>query len=233
MGNYFAGSLDLIIDHKKISCVDMVNIARKYNNENLYYQFGYLLNEDHFNKHGLSNLDYLIVDVRDNWEDDSPVTKKFMEFLTFLKFPMDLLKYDCYINYKDYMEDSKYDKYLSDQIAEAIDNIRDKNDVFKVWYINVSCNTKHYKETDCESSILGLIEALKEYKLTAADNDIGYIKDEDFTYNRNFFWSDKEAEDEYERRKYLCDGCDSDRGKYNLCGKFKYCERAYNIGKGE
>lgn len=240
MGNYFSGSLDLFIDHTKISCSNLVKIARQFQNENLSFQFNFAWNDKYFESKGFDNIfnttqiyDYdkaLGCNEEGGLSEDS---KQFEDFLISIDFPLDLLEHDYYINYRDWMDDSRSDQYLSDFMVEAIDNIKDKNEVFRCFYIEVYCNTKHYKDTNCEGSILGLINSLKEYRYLVGeakdDNDIGYIKDEDWTYHRNFVWDESLLEMEYNRRRYICADCKLDKDMYDLCDNFKYCERAYNL----
>ena len=61
---------------------------------------------------------------------------------------------------------------------------------------------------------------------------IGTIEDEDGTYRKEFYANYERFNKIIENREYLCKGCYK-KMDGSLCNDWKYCKRAYDIGRGD
>ena len=59
-----------------------------------------------------------------------------------------------------------------------------------------------------------------------------YIEDEDGTYRKEFYANYEQFNKIIESREYLCKGCYK-KMDGSLCNDWKYCKRAYDIGRGD
>ena len=59
---------------------------------------------------------------------------------------------------------------------------------------------------------------------------MGTVKDEDFTYCKDFYLDEEVLKKEKEARSPICGDCDLDKPN-SLCNYYKHCLRAYTKGR--
>mgnify|MGYP003296340843 CR=1 FL=1 len=133
------------------------------------------------------------------------------------------------ISYSFLLEDEENGRYLLEYEGENLcdemyDEIWDKHIGYCV-DINI-CTKRNFFENDSD---LGqdFIDWLKPYAIEKF-NYIGQIKDEDGTFEKEYFLDSLPFLEEKKQREFLCKGCEKDK-PMALCKNYVYCKRAYEV----
>ena len=139
------------------------------------------------------------------------------------------IKGNCFICiYPDYY--SQYSQKEIDRIFDNEDPEEDNEEIddyesFPKYFLELKFCTKYFDK----EFVNKLIDFFRPYKSEDSENYLGTIKDENFTFRKEYYWDYMEFEKEQESRQFLCKDCKKFNGS-SLCEYFSICKRAYDIG---
>lgn len=209
MGNYYQGNLQINIEPKCLKFSDCFDLIEK---------FAHLCFE---------NKSDLFIEITD---------ENGVIFDIFNSFKNNIINKNAQDTQKLVYQDLliQYNKDVDDEDVKFFERV--KNDEIDYENINVnqieiSCNTKHFKEYNDEEKIIKIIERFRPFKSKDSENYIGLISDENQTYYKSFRWDNNALNAEIKSREYLCKDCEYHKFREELCSRFEICNRAFNLGK--
>jgi len=222
MGNYYQGNLQINIEPKCLKfsdCFDLIEEFAHLGFENKSDLFIEITDENGVAFNHFNSFKNNIIDK--NAQDAQKLVYQDL-----------LIQYnkDVDDDYADCVYDSEDIKFF-ERIKNAIKNDEIDCENITVNQIEISCNTKHFKEYNDEEKIIKIIERFRPFKSKNSKNYIGSISDENQTYYKSFWWDVDVLNTEIENRKYLCEGCQYHKFREELCSRFEICKRAFNLGK--
>ena len=163
--------------------------------------------------------------------------------------PEDLL-HDLSLLTKDCDEENFLDKLLYKELKESkwtnhyrplyptyyLEFYKSPTDEYTGWYFSINFCMKGYMY-DGDDLGQDIYDFLQPYIDETAYNManggyVGKVEDEDGTYRKEFYVDYEQFNKIIESREYLCKGCYK-KMDGSLCNDWKYCKRAYDIGRGD
>lgn len=127
-----------------------------------------------------------------------------------------------------------YEKYILTDYNESKEELEEIKDLNICNYrLNIRFNMKHYLNNKLDLGII-LCNFLKPYidENIYDMNEGGYIgtiRDEDFTYRKEFYINQFFLKEKLKEREFLCQNCNYYLHD-SLCENYDLCKRAYDIG---
>lgn len=218
MGNYYHGELQINIEPKTLKFSDCFDLIE---------EFAHLCFE---------NKSDLFIEITD---ENGVVFDRFNSFKGIFidknaQISQKLVYRDLLIQYNKDVDDDYAECIYDDEDVKFFERIKNDEIDYEniaVDQIEISCNTKYFKEYNDEEKIIKIIERFRLFKSKDSENRIGSISDEDQTYYKSFWWDVDALNAEIKSREYLCEGCEYHKFREELCSRFEICERAFKLGK--
>lgn len=136
---------------------------------------------------------------------------------------------NCFINicsdyYRQYSQE-EIDRMFNGEDSEEDNEKIDDYESFPKYLLELRFCTKNFDKEFVDK----LIDFFRPYKSEDSENYLGTIKDENYTFRKEYYWDYTEFEKEQESRQFLCKDCKNFNSS-SLCKCFSICKRAYDVG---
>ncbi len=204
MNNYFTGELKLVIDPKKISKSDLIDMINTHTDED----YNYTISMGIIPNYNILKNKYKIPEEVLYMHQINAGTNSENYYTEFERISLSKLVY----------------------LLHPIDGSDPNPEIISQYVVTIEVDCNHYKDNDMEITLIDLLEKFAPYRLEDCGNEIvGEIKDENGSYYREFLWDKPNVRDKKNKKPSMCDGCPFYNDTHP-CSFEKKCEDIFNRG---